>query len=340
MPASVAGSERSTKGSRDGGTRKISTSRAQATIERNLATAFEVSDDLRYTVDFEYIVSELKGQHADLVDMMATMMRAGTLRNAINRKKAGVTPDALGKRLPPSTLCCRNLSPILLRSCLKAFEPTIFTDAWFDGDAEVEDGWEALSTEDMMHLVLYALQSQGKTKLPVEYECLRYEVPLVSYLAAIYVINGRPLKEYKRADPNSWVFFAVDGTDGKVWLRAEPAKSIIIATLQTYGLDTESGFVLCKNHSFEESCIENDAETITISLAAAFKKNKVQVDVVPAAVLECPERALPHNIQDKVAVAVQKTGGSAASVPDPSAPDAKRVRSGGVVKTAPPAKRS
>jgi hypothetical protein len=122
-----------------------------------------------------------------------------------------------------------------------------------------------------------------------------------------------------------------NGETGEVKFKSDGSKCITVKALKEYGTDPDTrGFVLENNHSFETASLVNEAESLTIVLATAFKKQGVQLNYEPVMLLECPDRLLPSSIGRATAVPAAASARSTGEEPP------KKTRRGGMVAAVPP----
>lgn len=327
MPVSVAGSSCG-KDSTPGSARKVSSSRMERSVVNKFSDGLGNLDDLRRKVDLEYISEQLAGESGDLVDIISTMMRGGTLRAALERHK---NKDGLfGKRLPPSMQTFRGVSATFWRSAFAKFENQ-FTSEYFDTNH--------IPDVEIKEMAMFALNVKASSKLPGEYAILRHEGPLVEYLHARYKEQGSRLKAFEMNKPMSWGNFTIE--DDHVLFRYGPPEAKVQVKALTRKDATD--WLLMNNHKLEAS-LDSKAEQVSINVKALFQDQGIDLGEEPPDTLELPDNLVPRIVaatrkieipQDTTDTAQEGSAVSSASGAA-AAPGPKRARKG-AVKAALPA---
>ena len=167
-----------------------------------MSAALSNIDQQRHEQDLHYLIEEFGNGHSDLVKDVATMLRGGTLRRAINAKTS--VAEGFGKALAPTTETIRSLNQSTCKVLLSTFEPDIFTNQFWEQ--------KRLNHHDMQKLICFALNVLLSAKLPVEYTMTKFELGLSKYLRARYVQVGRRLELYDPNDVTSWGYFEINDT--------------------------------------------------------------------------------------------------------------------------------
>lgn len=273
-------------------------------------------EEQRFEQDMEYVNTEFRGPSKDLLSVVATMMRGGSLRAALTHQD---TLNKLGKRLAPSCDVFRCLNSSFCRTFIKQVEPGLFPAGTDEGD-DVIDPWNELSHKDWLHTVYWALHVKGATKLPIEYEILRYELPLLQYLAARYIEQGRRLAGVNPADRRSMGFFSRDGTTVKFKLTGEGGAEFEI---EVPSLASGDDWVIENNFGLD-AILKSAEQAIYIKLAAAFTAKGHNLNLHFPTVLELPASLLPPSITSTHRTIAQDIEASASSL-DMAPPPAKAM---------------
>jgi len=165
--------------------RRTSTARQEQKEVSSLARGLCSVQTQRHEQDMDYIISRLRGEDSDMVVIIATLMKSGSLRKAL-QDSTTASDDKKGRQLAPSADNLRSIRDVCMKACLIKFEPEIFTKQLLND----------VSKDQLLNLLAIGLQAKPGAKLPREHPILRYEGPLLEYLLACYVAGGKKLQRF------------------------------------------------------------------------------------------------------------------------------------------------
>ena len=219
----------------------------------NLALGLCAVQRQRHEQDLEYIMSRLDGEDSDMVVIISTLMKSGSLRKAL-QDSTTACDDQKGRQLASSTDTLRSLRDFCMRACLMKFEPEKFTKA------NLAD----LSKEHLLHIMTIGLHAKEGAKLPREHPILRYEGPLALYLLAVYQAAGNRLKDIdlkKITSDGAGLWSVVGISVGCLLLPDVPLELEVFSSASDWELVDAWKF---------EATVVSKSQSLTISLAQAF----------------------------------------------------------------------
>lgn len=134
--------------------------------------------ELRRAQDLNFVIEEFSTNCNDIVSDVATLMRSGLLRKAIN--KASGIREIKGAELSKSCDSLRNLRDGLVRRFLTECEP----------EKLKKEVVTPLPKAMVMDMICFALNGKPGTKLPKDFPDLLWEEPLLQYMKMVYVEAG------------------------------------------------------------------------------------------------------------------------------------------------------
>lgn len=238
MPGSIAASGCSTPQGKKVG------SRQQRTMVKALAAGLSTNKEYTKQSELNYITTRLQDEDADLVTDLATLLRNGTLRKAVDAIKGSESASNLGRELPPSQTTFRLLRDATLQELLQAFEgEKRFTDEILGN----------ISREEKCQLVTFALGVGPRESLPALSSALRYTKVLASYCKLRYIDLGRRLSKIDPTKVSGFGYYSIDGKEIKLNVAGEDAKKNKSVTFEL--LDSRDDWILEGNHSVSATLV-------------------------------------------------------------------------------------
>ena len=245
--------------------------RASSKFVANLSTGLATLAGVRQKQDLTFVLERFENEDSDLVSTVATLMRAGHLRQAVaNMMEQDQADGDRGKEIPPSTTNFRGLNEGFCKKLLTTFEPGIFTEESWEQDAAPK------GKDKLNRMVVAALNVKLTTLLPDEDTLLRYENPLNEYLLAHYILLGRRLQHYRHDDPKTQAWWKVIGSDIVFNLHTGPAE----APKAPHASLSSAQDWECQHPWRHDTKISSETKGLDINVASAFAKAGLQmVDV-------------------------------------------------------------
>ena len=163
--------------------------------------------DTAVTMEFESIQKYLLENPTTLMTI-GSMLRTGALATAVDeymhgkKDEEGPNPKKLKlTHLAPSATTFRVIRPPIFRQLIESFGTSICAEIEKHFADNCEDTDKGTNDELLRSLVLYALNKENKSKLPIEYDDWDRVSSFVKMAIAEYEYFGQRLKDWKADDP-------------------------------------------------------------------------------------------------------------------------------------------
>eukprot|EP00974_Lingulodinium_polyedra_P134249 11228346-Lingulodinium_polyedra.AAC.1 len=285
--------------------RKTSSARAERAAVKQLASSLQANQACSQKADRDYIMDRLDNADKDLCGSLASLMRKGILRMAVEQvlKKQDLSK---GKELPPSQLHFKSLREPALDAILQKMEP-----GRFPKDVPIK-----LNRIFKIGLVTFALNVSSKEFLPSLSPALRFQNVLAEYCAIRYRKMGCRLANFNPKDPKTYTYLSMDGNIIKLNFQVEGEDVSLQLDMLTHMSTTD--WAITYNTS-QDATLKSSSECVTIKLLEKFTQADLSFG---------PKESLDWHIPVDEWPTAMQTAMASAQADHVATPPAKRPRGG------------